>query len=933
MSFVVSPVVAVRRRLPRLVLGLVGLVQGALPAVRGAVPSTVLPRHPTAEFSAAEADLLESLEHASFRFFLEQSDSVTGLVRDRARADGSPSEGKASIAACGFALTAWAIGTERGWIDRAAAVKLCRTQLRFLANRAPRVHGFFYHFMDMRTGERAWNCELSNIDTGLFLAGALTAREYFQDAEITALVNRLYGDVDWNWFLNGGTTFAIGWHEQAGFSRFRWLRYSELMMLTLLGLGASEHPVPAEAWSAWSRGPVGDYGGYHYIQYPALFVHQFTQAYVDFRGRRDAYADYYQNSVLATLAQRQFCADLSPEFPSWSTLIWGITACDSASGYKGGWGGPPRTFDDIAIDGTIAPCAAAGSLPFTPRESIAALQAMRAAYGDRIWKHYGFVDAFNPETGWVGRDVVGIDVGIQLLQAENARTGMVTAAFMRAPEVQRALARAGFLPTARTLNAAEADRVRAIAAEFWRGIAASPVAPESAGLHLTALVAARTLGLVTGDVAEKQADALLSAVVPPLDSTALAQYAAGLVVVQQAFPKLAAMAAKRLAMIDWSRVKVTSDQLGALDRLTVFFQVATGTKTGAAWGSLIRLPESVKPVFVLAPARVRDQLLPGLWLDERGIITGASAAQLAYATACAAGAPHSPRLPDVSTVALWLEHFPAVAAAALAPSGAGSHVVPPAWTGASLDQRLAFVICAANRLVPDCIRTLFQRDPLVKAGRAAIGEFGAEEFGSRTSSLWRYELAGPVMAPPERETIAVAAATPREQWHWTSMRGPEYRDSVADVHPGDPELAMRFAFTWDPEALSFHAEVVDGLPKITKPGKRNGIELFLNPTNDGLVWSGAGSYQFTFRNDGSFGEAFHHRSVGAERHETADGYTLEARIPWRELGVTPRPGLTIAVSPAVVSESPYDWEPALKLNWRYYQRRDERYGLGVLRLD
>ncbi len=892
---------------------------------------------PAAVFSPADEMLLDELERASFQFFAEQSDPQTGLVRDRARADGSPSEGKASIAAGGFALSAWAIAAERGWVDRAVAIARCRTQLRFLATKAPRIHGFFYHFMDMDTGARAWNCELSNIDTGLFLAGAILAREYFQDAEITTLVNQLYRDVDWKWFLNGGNTFAIGWHEDAGFSRFRWLRYSELMMLTLLGMGATEHAIPAESWTAWTRGPIGNYAGFHYIQYPSLFVHQFTHAYIDFREMRDAYADYYRNSVLATLAQRQFCADLKPEFPTWSKQLWGITASDSATGYKGGWGGPPRTYDDIGLDGTLAPCAAAGSVPFTPRESLATLQVMRTVYGDRIWKRYGFVDAFNPQTGWVDSDVIGIDVGIQLLQIENARTGFVTSTFMHAPEVRRALARAGFVSTRRNLPLSDRDRIRGIAGAFWRLTERAALAPDTAGLQLSALVAARTLGLVSGAEGETRARSLLHQLSSPSgNAAALAEYAAGLVLIRQAFPTLAGETGRHLAAIDWRTVQLASDQLGSLDRLAVFFQIASQVRPGSAWAALRRVPEAVKPVFVLAPARTRDQLLPGLWLDERAIITGASAAQLAYARAIDSGAPEVPRCTDVLTSALWLEHLPAVTAAALQGSlgeNSPSTTVPAKWAAASVSDQLTWLLAAANFLVPDSLRILFQNDALVTSGRQRIAEIGEADFGPNNSAWWRRELAGPASVPPERETVAVRASTARSTWRWVDMEGSEFRDSVADVHPGDPELAMRFAFTWDANALYFHAIVVDGLPKITTPGPRNGVELFVNPTRDGLTWSGEGSYQFTFRNDGTFGEAFHHRAVTVNRKATATGYTLDARIPWTELGVVPHAGLEIPVSPAVVSESPYDWEPALKLNWRYYQRADERYGLGTLHLE
>lgn len=908
-------------------------VCSAVPATPAAVQSSTRERLlPAAVFSPADEALLDDLERAGVRYFLEQSDPVSGLVADRAHADGSPSDPKASIAACGFGLTAWAIGAERGWIDRATAVERCRTLLRFLATKAPRVHGFFYHFMDRRTGARAWHCELSTIDTGLFLAGAILAREYFHDPEITALVNQLYGDIDWPWFLNNGQTFAMGWHVESGFSRFRWSAYSELMMLTLLGLGAQHNPIVPGVWAAWAREPVGDYAGYHYIQHPSLFVHQFTHAYVAFNGLRDAYADYYRNSVLATLAQRRFCADLHSEFPTWGTEMWGITASDSATGYKGGWGGPPRTMDDIALDGTLVPCAAAGSLPFTPAESMQALQTMRTVYGDRIWRRYGFVDAFNPETGWVDTDVVGIDVGIELLQAENARSNFVHDEFMRAPEVQRALARAGFLSFARDLPLADRDQIHALARQVWPLVAGAALAPQTAGLQLSALVAARALGFMPDDAALARATALLQGLpAPPRAPAELAQYAAGLVLFRQAFPTLAAEVSRRLGAIDWSHVVVpTATALGAFERLAVFFQIANGVHGANAWAALARVPVRTGPVYVLAPASLRDQFVPGEWLDERSIITGASAAQLTYADAIAAGAPTRPLIKDLLTLAALVDKFPAVAVAALQDAP-----VTPLIDSASLADRAVLLLSAANLLKPESIRMQFQQDPLVQAGRAAITEFAAAQFGPDNSVFWRRELAGPPKPAPVRPTlVAASAGTPRAQWPWVEMRGLQYKDSVADVRPGDPELAMRFAFTWDADALYFHADVTDGLPKVVpQPGERNGVELFINPKAGGFEWLGRNSDQFVFRVAGKVAETFHQLPVTGHLSPIAGGYTVEARIPWSDLGLTPHAGLELGASPAVVSEGRHEWEPALKLNWQYFHRTDGRIQLGLLRLE
>jgi hypothetical protein len=229
-----------------------------------------------------------------------------------------------------------------------------------------------------------------------------------------------------------------GWKPETGFLESRWRDYSEETIVYLLAIGSPTHAIAKAAWYAWRRDPVA-YEGYRYVAGAApLFIHQFSHAWVDYRGRRDrapSGLNYFENSVAATQAHRLFCIHLAKEFPGYSETIWGITASDSARGYVA-WGGPPR---DPAIDGTVVPCAAAGSLMFTPDISLPALRAMKEKYGERIYGRYGFTDAFNPTTGWVNPDVIGIDVGITLLSAENLRTGNVWRWFMRNREIPRAM--------------------------------------------------------------------------------------------------------------------------------------------------------------------------------------------------------------------------------------------------------------------------------------------------------------------------------------------------------------------------------------------------------------------------------------------------------------------------------------------------------------
>jgi hypothetical protein len=240
--------------------------------------------------------------------------------------------------------------------------------------------------------------------------------------------------------MNNGETFALAWTPELGFNLLRWDSYCESMMLYLLAIGSPTHPIAPECWRRFER-PAMEYQKYRYISIPApLFVHQFSHAWFDFRGKRDEYADYFANSVLASQAHRQFCCDLSTRFPSYSHDLWGITASDSSKGYVV-WGGPPMLGP---VDGSIVPAAAAGSLPFLFPESMAVLHNLRRRYGKRIWKRYGFVDAFNPLTGWADGDVLGIDQGISMLMAENARSQFVWRTFMRNPEAGIAMQKCGF---------------------------------------------------------------------------------------------------------------------------------------------------------------------------------------------------------------------------------------------------------------------------------------------------------------------------------------------------------------------------------------------------------------------------------------------------------------------------------------------------------
>ncbi len=393
-----------------------------------------------APYEGTDEQLLDEIERATFHFFWDEASQKTGQVKDRALANGNDSRMMSSIAATGFGLVGLCIGEQRGYGKSAEILERVRKTLRFLANDLPNEQGFFFHFVHMETGQRWEKCELSSIDTSLLLCGVLTARQYFADQEIKDLATKIYERVDWPWMLNGGSTLSMGWTPESGFLNARWEHYCELMMIYLLAIGSPTHPLPASSWDAWTR-PKIQYQGIEYISgNDPIFTHQYSQAWYDFRKKRDAYADYFENSVKATKAHKLFCLSLREKFADYSENLWGISASDYAGGYTA-WGGPPP---QGPIDGSVVPCATGGSLPFLFEDCMRVLRNLRGRYREKAWVKYSFVDAFNPLTGWYDADVLGIDLGITMLMAENHRSGLVWNTFMKNSEAPSAMQKVGF---------------------------------------------------------------------------------------------------------------------------------------------------------------------------------------------------------------------------------------------------------------------------------------------------------------------------------------------------------------------------------------------------------------------------------------------------------------------------------------------------------
>ena len=400
--------------------------------------------------------LLDSLQQTAFNYFWLEANPANGLIRDRSTL-GSP----CSIAATGFGLSAICIGIDHGWIPRATGQARVLTTLQTFWN-APQgststgntgYKGLFYHFLDMNTGLRVWNSELSTIDTALLMAGVLDAKQYFDtsdpdDIQIRALADSLYRRVDWDFMRASGVGIRLGWNPESGFAPFgTWVGYNEAMILYILAIGSPTHPVPASTWFTWTSGYNWEtHYGYTYLNFPPLFGHQYSHCWIDFRGIQDIYMrskgiTYFENSRRATLAQRAYCIANPGGHLGYGADVWGLTACDDPFvGYLA-HGAPPAQNDN----GTIAPTAAGGSIAFAPDEVIPTLHYFYDNYRADLWGPYGFRDAFNLGAGWWDTDYLGIDQGPVILMIENHLNQSVWRRFMQDPDVQNGLAGAGFL--------------------------------------------------------------------------------------------------------------------------------------------------------------------------------------------------------------------------------------------------------------------------------------------------------------------------------------------------------------------------------------------------------------------------------------------------------------------------------------------------------
>lgn len=463
----------------RATLGIgIGLAAAAI-AFAGACATTGWP----SRYAADDTALLAALHERTFRYFWDLCDPRTGLAPDRA-----PTRSFASISATGFALTAYPVGAERGWVSRREAAGRTRDTLRFLWT-APQdslpagcigYRGFFYHFLDPATGHRFERVELSTMDTALLMAGALFCASYFdrdepQEREIRALADSLYARVDWRWASVRPPSVGHGWIPEGGHLPYDWRGYNEAALVYLLALGSPSHPVSVGAWEEWVSGyRWGDFHGQEHLGFGPLFGHEYTHVWIDLRGIRDRYMrergiDYFENSRRAVYAQRAYAVANPGGWKGYGADLWGLSACDGPVNAKVEVGGEMRefhtywargaSFTGVDDDGTVAPPAVAAALPFAPEIVMPALLAMRRTYGDHAFGRYGFVGAVNPTfdarvtlqhgrlvegLGWIADDWLGIDQGPVVAMLENYRSGLVWNTMRRNPHVVRGLRAAGF---------------------------------------------------------------------------------------------------------------------------------------------------------------------------------------------------------------------------------------------------------------------------------------------------------------------------------------------------------------------------------------------------------------------------------------------------------------------------------------------------------
>ena len=387
--------------------------------------------------------LLEKELKASYRFFIKEANvdlksEGYGLIKDK----NMYADEISSIASVGYGLAALAIGCNRNWISYPEAYKRVSKTLDTFFNVVEGKNGFFYHFVNMDTGKREWDCEISIIDTAIFICGAILVGEFFQ-GRIKQKAEELYRRVNWEWYRNKENNyFYMGYKPETGFWG-HWDMYAEQLMLYVLGVASPTYPISKTMYDDMKK-ETSTYEGIEDIIYTycgTLFTYQFSHAWIDFRDRKDENGiDWFENSKKATIANRRYCIKNKDRFKTFGENSWGLTACLGPSGYSGGYGAMPALADlEQQNDGTVSPCGAVGSIVFTPELSMKALENFYNHY-PKLWGKYGFIDGYNLENGkWYSKEVIGIDKGISMIMIENYLSQFIWRQFMKNEYVQKGL--------------------------------------------------------------------------------------------------------------------------------------------------------------------------------------------------------------------------------------------------------------------------------------------------------------------------------------------------------------------------------------------------------------------------------------------------------------------------------------------------------------
>jgi hypothetical protein len=400
--------------------------------------------------------LLQRELHGSVEFFVHFTNLDPNSQGYGLTADTTKKPQLASVAATGFALSAWVIACERGFLPPEQALKITRGTLRTLLCHASHHRGFFAHFLDMGDAQRWGKCEYSTIDTALCLNGVITASAYFQDDQIRQMAQELLERVDWRFIVfekEGQALFRMAYNPdkggdyvsgQPGFIS-QWDMAAEQKMMYLQAAGHIEPSLARRLYQGFRR-DKGRFDGHDIIINPggSLFAYQFSEAWLDSAKYLDPDGiDWFTNTRLAALANRSFCVEHSKDFKTYHADSWGLSAGDSPWGYEVAGSAP--ALHKLRHTGTVSIYSALSCLPFIPDETLAMMDYLYRHH-PQTWGKYGFYDSYNLDVDppWYSSSLYGIDKGCSMIMVENHLSGLIWNTYTNSPYIQNALGILGF---------------------------------------------------------------------------------------------------------------------------------------------------------------------------------------------------------------------------------------------------------------------------------------------------------------------------------------------------------------------------------------------------------------------------------------------------------------------------------------------------------